>query len=75
MRDICGEYFLRHPAVIGGVGHIVEIDESAWAKCKYNQGCVVSTRLAFGGADRDTGECFAVLVERRHAATPLPIIN
>ena len=64
MRDICGEYFLRHPTVIGGVGHIVEIDESAWTKRKYNQGRAVSTRWVFGrrGADRDTGECFAVLV-------------
>ena len=31
--------------------------------------------MGFGGANRDTGEYFAVLVERRDAATPLPIIN
>ena len=34
VRDICGEYFLRHPAAIGGMGRIVEIDESACTKRK-----------------------------------------
>ena len=48
VRDICGEYFLRHPAVIGGVGHIVEIDGSVWSKRKYNQGRAVSTRWVLG---------------------------
>jgi hypothetical protein len=38
MRDICVEYCLKNPAMIGGVGHVVEIDESAWAKQKYNRG-------------------------------------
>ena len=38
MRDICVEYRIKHPSNIGGVGHIVEIDESAWTKRKYNRG-------------------------------------
>lgn len=38
MRDVCVEYCLKHPATIGGVGHVVEIDESAWTKRKYNRG-------------------------------------
>ena len=75
VRDICGEYFLRHPVAIGGVGHIVEIDESAWTKRKYNRGRTVSNQWVFGGIDRDTRECFAVLVDRRDAATLLPIIH
>ncbi|CAF4179039.1 unnamed protein product, partial [Rotaria socialis] len=29
MRDFCVEYFIQHPTIIGGIGHIVEIDESA----------------------------------------------
>ena len=75
VRDICGEYFWRHPTVIGGIGHTVEIDESVWTKRKYNRGRVVSNQWVFGGNDRDTRECFAVLMERRDAATLLPIIN
>ena len=75
VRDICSEYFLQHPIAIGGVGHIVEIDESAWAKRKYNRGRIVSNQWVFGGIDRDTRECFAVLVDHRDAPTLLPIIN
>lgn len=37
IRDICVEHCLKYPAMISGVGHIVEIDESAWAKRKYNR--------------------------------------
>jgi hypothetical protein len=28
LRDVCAQYFIDHPMVIGGPGHIVEIDES-----------------------------------------------
>ncbi|CAF2044306.1 unnamed protein product [Rotaria magnacalcarata] len=42
MRDICATYLLLHPPTIGGVGHIVEIDESSWTKRKYNVGRVVN---------------------------------
>lgn len=75
MRDGCAEYFLKHPQVIGGVGHIVEIDESAWTKRKYNRGRQVSNQWVFGGIDRATRECFAVLVDQRDANTLIPIIQ
>ncbi|CAF1140742.1 unnamed protein product, partial [Didymodactylos carnosus] len=61
--------------LIGGVGHIVEIDESSWTKRKYNRGRAIGNQWVFGGTDRDTGECFAVTVDRRDAATLLPIIK
>ena len=51
MHDLCVEYFIRHPGVIN---HVVEIDESAWTKRKYNRGRRVSTQWVFGGIDRDT---------------------
>ena len=35
----------------------------------------MSTHWVFGGIDRDTRECFAVLVNRRDAATIIPIIH
>ena len=41
VRDICAEYFLAHPAVIGGPNIEVEIDESKFGKRKYNRGRVV----------------------------------
>ncbi|CAF1947948.1 unnamed protein product [Rotaria magnacalcarata] len=73
-RDLCDERFLRHPVVIGGPGHIVEIDESAWTKRKHNWRRLVSNQWVFGSIYRDTRECFAVLVDQRDAATLLSII-
>ncbi|CAF1283826.1 unnamed protein product, partial [Didymodactylos carnosus] len=75
LRDICAEFFLRHPGVIGWIGHVVEIDESSWTKRKYNRGRVVPNQWVFGGIDGDTRKCFAVTVNRRDAATLLPIIQ
>ena len=75
IRDLCVEYFIRHPVIIGGEGHVVEIDESTWTKRKYNRGRQVGTQWVFGGIDRDTRECFVVPVDRRDAATLLPIIH
>ena len=72
--DLCVGYFIRHRTIIGGVDHVVEIDESAWTKRKYNRGRQVGTQWVFGGIDRDTRECFAVLVDRRDATTLMPII-
>ena len=36
MRDLCVEYFIRYPVVIGIVEHVVENDESSWTKRKHN---------------------------------------
>ena len=74
MRNLCVEYFVRRSTIIGGVDHVVEIDESAWIKRKYNRGRQVGTQRVFGGIDRDIRECFAVLVDRHDAATLIPII-
>ncbi|CAF2047827.1 unnamed protein product [Rotaria magnacalcarata] len=73
-HDLCVEYFIQHPTIIGGIGHIVEIDESAWTKRKYHRGRQIDNQWVFGGIDRDTRECFAGLVDRRDAATLIPII-
>ena len=40
-RDVCGQYFLDHPIIIGGPGTVVEIDESKFGKRKYHRGRVV----------------------------------
>ena len=50
VRDICAEYFLAHPAVIGGPGVEVEIDESKFGKTVavswMDTGCLVGLREA-----------------------------
>ena len=45
---------------IGGVGCIVEIDESKFGKRKYNRGRRVVGKWVLGGFCRTTGDCFLV---------------
>ena len=52
------EYFIRHPTMIGGPGHVVEIDKSTFTCRKYNVGHVVLTQWVLGGIDPATQECF-----------------
>ena len=72
---MCAQYFIDHPAVIGGPGAEVEIDESKFGKRKYNRGRMVDGHWVFGGMERVTEECFLVEVEHRDAATLLPLIQ
>eukprot|EP00731_Ephydatia_muelleri_P011616 Em0006g510a len=74
LRDICIQFFIDHPAVVGGPGKEVEIDESKFGKRKYNRGRAVEGHWVFGGMERGSGESFLVEVARRDAATLLPII-
>ncbi|CAF1579046.1 unnamed protein product, partial [Didymodactylos carnosus] len=75
-RDVCAEYYVRNPSIIGGVGHTVEIDESCFGKRKYQRGRLLSSQQwVFGGIDVDTRKCFLVPVARRDAQTLLPIIH
>ena len=53
----------------------VERDESKFGKRKYHRGRQVEGHWVFGGVERITGECFMVEVERRNAATLIPIIQ
>ena len=75
LRDVCGEYFVAHPVRIGGVGHTVQIDESAFTRRKYNRGRMIREQWVFGGIDTQTKAGFMVPVDRRDAATLLPIIQ
>eukprot|EP00731_Ephydatia_muelleri_P000791 Em0001g791a len=75
IRDICAQYFIDHPSILGGPGVEVEIDESKFGKRKYNRGRQVEGHWVFGGTERITGECFLLEVEHRDAATLLPLIQ
>ena len=68
-------HFLQHPLQIGGPGHTVEIDESAFNRRKANVGRVLQTQWVFGGIDVQTKEGFLVAVPQRDAATLLPILQ
>ena len=75
VRDIFAEYFIRHPLQIGGPGHTVEIDESAFVRRKANVGRMVNTQWVFGGINVETKHGFLVAVPQRDAATLLPILQ
>ena len=75
IRDICIQYFINHPAVIGGPGKEVEIDKSKFGKQKYNRGRAVEGHWVFRGVERGGGDSFLVEVAHRDAATLFPIIT
>lgn len=74
-RTVIFNHMVTHGEPIGGLGVTVEIDESKFGKRKYNKGRAVEGQWVFGGVDRSTGEVFAVPVDKRDAATLIPIIQ
>ena len=56
------------PRKIGGVGCIVEIDESKFSKRKYNVGRLIRSVWVVGGVCRETKQSFFVEVTSRSAA-------
>ncbi|XP_036340624.1 uncharacterized protein LOC118749988 [Rhagoletis pomonella] len=60
---------------IGGVGSIVEIDESKFGRRKYHRGHAVEGQWVFGGVERGTNKCFLVPVEKRDKETLLAVIK
>ena len=70
-----GEYFIRHSLRIGGPGHVVEIDESAFVWQNHNVGHPVRTQWVFGGLDTETQDGFLIAVDRRDADTLLAVLQ
>lgn len=74
-RDVLTYWLLETSEKIGGVGEIVEIDESAFGKRKYNVGRITKVRWVVGGIDRRSKKCFLKVVDKRDANTLVNIIN
>ena len=68
-------FWLIDPALIGGPGVEVKINESKFGKRKYNRGRVVDGHWVFGGIERGSRECFLVEMEKQDAATLCPHIS
>lgn len=62
-RDIASYEMLTTEMVVGGPGHVVEIDETSLKKkSKNGQGTRHPDLWLFGGCDRTTGRWFGVLL-------------
>ncbi|KAF8778940.1 putative transposase-like protein like [Argiope bruennichi] len=69
------EYVEENSEKIGGVGKIVEVDESKFGKRKYNRGHRVEGQWVFGGVERGSGRTFLVAVHDRKAETLVSCIK
>ena len=74
-REVCATVIETKSEPIGGVGKVLEIDESKFGKRKYHCGRRVDGVWVFGGIERESKRCFLVSVEDRSAATLVPIIK
>ncbi|GBN59181.1 hypothetical protein AVEN_88712-1 [Araneus ventricosus] len=74
-REVCEDECLAFDGRIGGVGKIVEIDESKFGKRKYNRGRRVEGKWVFGGLLRYSNECFFEVVDERSADVLLEVIK
>ena len=52
------DYFVEKSEPLGGIGEIVEIDESKFGKRKYHRGHRVEGQWVFGGIQRSNGRVF-----------------
>ena len=60
-RELIGEWLIYDSRKIGGLNHVVEIDESAFGRRKYHRGRRIRTRWVVGGIDRTTKQMFLAL--------------
>ena len=74
-REVCSEVLEKENVKIGGLGKIIEIDESEFGKRKYHKGRKKDGVLVFGGIERGTKNCFMCSVEDRKADTLIPVIK
>ncbi|GBN04149.1 hypothetical protein AVEN_119016-1 [Araneus ventricosus] len=72
-REVCVNMIIRGSKKLGGVGHVVEIDESKFGKRKYHKGKRVEGKWVFGGIERGSKEGFFCVVEDRTAETLIEI--
>ncbi|GFX99018.1 mitotic-spindle organizing protein 2A [Trichonephila clavipes] len=74
-REVCMIACVKESAKLGGVGEIVEIDESLFGKMKYGKGRRGNVKWVFGGVQRESKKCFFRVVQSRTKEELLKIIH
>lgn len=76
-RDICSWKLLQSPDLfeLGGVGHVVQVDESVVTRRKYNRGRIVPEKWVLGLVDCTTKRSVLCYVEQRSAEVLTEIIT
>ncbi|KYN29330.1 hypothetical protein ALC57_01231 [Trachymyrmex cornetzi] len=74
-REVCVFWTDIHSEKIGGLGHIVQIDEAKIGKRKYNCDRLIKGQWIFGGYEQGSKKMFIVPVEDRTETTLLPVIK
>lgn len=71
LRNVCSIALNKKEIKLSGDGKIVEIDESQYAKTKYNRGSDLKRKQVwvYGLVDRKNGNCFMQVLPDRAAAT------
>ena len=65
-RELCEVTLFQNREKLGGLGKVVQIDESKIGKRKYHRGHVVEGQWVFGGIEEDSRKCsFIITVEDR----------
>ncbi|KAG0425752.1 hypothetical protein DMUE_6012 [Dictyocoela muelleri] len=75
VRKKISEFIIRNKRPLGGILKEVQIDETYWAKRKYNVGDLGKPVWVWGAIEFKSGYCYCQVVEDRKATTLLPIIN
>lgn len=79
LRQLCINKASFDPIMIGGENHVVELDETKVYHRKYNRGRLLfgerKKTWVIGGVDRNNGQCFAELVEKRDSNTIVNLIK
>ncbi|GFT39876.1 mitotic-spindle organizing protein 2A [Trichonephila clavipes] len=74
-REVCMLACVKESEKLGGVGEIVEIDESLFGKMKYGKGRRVNGKWVFGGVQSESNKCFFRVVESRTKEELLKVIH
>jgi transposase-like protein len=61
--------------LIGGVGKVVEVDESKFGRRKHHRGRYVKGQWVFGGVEKGSGRTFLETVNDRSAETLIELIK